>query len=256
MFSFVLFLGINMKKLCLYAVIIFGFLMVTFMPMMALAQDVKTFIPPNALKYTPMYKDEVYRLIPTITNPEYFAALTEHESCVSLKSKRCFDPTAELLTAREQGVGLGQITRTKNADGTIRFDSLTDLRSRHMAELQELSWSNVKERPDLQMRQVIVMTKDNLKQLFQVTDETQRFKMADAAYNGGIGHTKKERLQCGLTKGCDPQYWDNHVEMIKSIKSQKPIYGNRSAWDINRHHVKDVWVRMPKYVPLMRKQCD
>ena len=50
---------------------------------------------------------------------------------------------------------------------------------------------------------------------------------------------------------CDPDYWFDNVEKY-SVKSRKILYANRSALDINNHHVKDVLkVRTPKYVPLL-----
>lgn len=215
----------------------------------AFAQNVKTFIPKNAPALLPLYKSEAQRLMPELQTPWYFAGLTEHESCISLKHSRCFSATAELKTSREQGVGLSQITRTYNPDGSIRFDSLSDLRRANMNELKELSWSNVKQRPDLQIRGIILMTRGNYNQLFAVKDEKQRLAMTDLAYNAGLGRIKKNRLQCGLTKGCDPQLWFGNVEK-HCTASKKPIYSGRSACDIMNHHVHDVLdTRMPKYKP-------
>lgn len=221
-------------------------------PSIPVAQNVKTYIPTNAKKYIGVVREEVSALAPTTRYPEYYPGLIEHESCLSLTHKRCFEPSSQLLTAKEQGVGLGQITRTFNKDGTVKADYLSDLRARHMKHLRELSWDNVTQRPDLQVRGIVLMVGDNLKTFWQIEDEYIRYQFADAAYNGGPGHTKKERLQCGLTKGCNPQLWFGNVAEIRSIKGQKPLYGTRSPWDINRHHVYDVFNnRMPKYKALM-----
>ena len=213
------------------------------------AQDVKTYIPKNAPALLPLYKTEVERLMPDLETPWYFPGLTEHESCISLKHSRCFSSTAELKTSREQGAGLGQLTRTFNPDGSIRFDSLSDLRNANMAELKELSWSNIKQRPDLQIRGLVLMTRSNYKQLYVIKDDFQRLAMTDVAYNAGLGRVKKNRLQCGLTKGCDPQIWFDQVEK-QCTASKKPIYGGRSACDIMNHHARDVlFTRMNKYQP-------
>jgi hypothetical protein len=220
----------------------------------AKAQSVnpKTYIPKNAYSLLPTLKTETQRIFPDSGAPEYFGGLIEHESCISLAHSRCWLPTSELLTTREQGVGLGQITRAFNTDGSTRFDSLADLRNRHMAELKEISWSNVKQRPDLQMRSILLMSRDNWKRFHEVRDLRERRAFMDAAYNGGVGGTLKERLQCGLTKGCNPQYWFDNVEDI-CLKSKKPIYAGRSACDINRHHVRDVFeIRQRKYIPYLR----
>ena len=70
---------------------------------------------------------------------------------------------------------------------------------------------------------------------------------ADAGYNGGNGGVDKERRACKLTKDCDPSRWFNNVELL-CLKSKKALYGNRSACDINRYHVRDVMhVRAEKY---------
>ncbi len=213
----------------------------------AFAQDVKTFIPKNAPQFLPIVKAEANRLMPDLTTSWYFAGLIEHESCISLKHSRCWQPTSQLKTAREQGAGLGQLTRTYKADGSIRFDSLSDLRRANMSELKELSWSNITQRPDLQIRGIVLMTRSNYKQLYMINDEYQRLAMTDVAYNAGLGRVKKNRLQCGLAKGCDTQVWFQNVE-TQCTASKKPIYSGRSACDIMNHHAKDVLkIRMPKY---------
>lgn len=213
----------------------------------AAAQDVRTYIPPKAFPLLPVYNQEVQRLMPGFEFPFYFPALTEHESCISLKHSKCFDARSELKTAREWGVGLGQITVAYRADGSVRFDKLTEMRNQYNSELKELSWLTVKERPDLQIRAIVLMTRDSYKALFMVKDPLQRLKMADVAYNAGLGSVKKDRQLCGLRPGCDPQIWDGNVETNSQV-SRKPIYGNRSAYDISRNHVKDTTViRLPKY---------
>jgi hypothetical protein len=235
---------VNMKKL-----IVVLFIMLT--AGLTFGQDTKTYIPKNAPEFLPLVKEEATRLMPDLSTPWYFGGLIEHESCISLKHSRCWQPTSELKTSREQGVGLGQTTRAYNSDGSIRFDSLSDLRKANMAELKDLSWSNIKQRPDLQIRSIILMTKGNYKQLYSIEDPYQRLAMTDVAYNAGLGRVKKNRLQCGLTKGCDPQKWFDNVE-DQCTASKKPIYSGRSACDIMNHHAYDVLnVRMNKYKPFM-----
>lgn len=212
-----------------------------------IAQNVTTFIPPKAIPLLPVVQKEVGLIFPDFLYPYYFGSLIEHESCISLKHSRCWAPTSELLSAREQGVGLGQLTRAYNKDGSLRFDKLTELRNRYNSQLKELSWMTIKQRPDLQIRAIVVMTKESWKALHMVTDPKQRLKFTDYAYNGGLGAAKKDRQICGLKKACDPQYWEGHVELT-SAKSRAPIYGTRSPYDISRHHVHDVTVtRLVKY---------
>lgn len=215
------------------------------------AQDVKTFIPEKAKLYLPIVKNEQQRFFSDIKQPEYFGGLVEQESCISLKHSRCWDPRSELKSVHEQGIGFGQITRAFKADGSVRFDALTDMK-RQNKELSELSWDTIKSRPDLQIRTMILMTKSNYKSLWSVSSPEERLKFSDAAYNGGIGGVNKERRLCGLKAGCDPQYWFENVEKTCS-KSLKPLYGNRNACMINREHVTYVFkLRMAKYSPYLK----
>lgn len=239
-----------MKQLTRYFIVLLlsGFMFLS----KSVAQDIKTFIPLNATKYLPVLKAEVNNNFNEIVTPWYFGGLIEQESCISLRHSRCWLPTSSLKTSREEGAGIGQLTRAYKVDGTLRFDSLSDLRKAHMTELKELSWSNVYQRPDLQIRGLLLMSRDNYKGFFQVTTQLERLKMTDAAYNSGSSSVRKRRLQCGLTKGCNPQVWDGNVGSMK-VLSSKPIYGTRSPQFINDEHVEMIFhKRMNKYEPYFK----
>ena len=213
----------------------------------ARAQDVRTYIPKAAETYRLTLKAEQAQNWPDHPRAELLPALIEHESCISLKHSRCWNPQSRLKSAREEGAGFGQITRAWSTDGRLRFDALQEMKDRHPA-LREWSWSNVYQRPDLQLRAVVLKSRGDFLTLRAVSDPYQRLAFADAAYNGGMGGVNKERRACGLKPGCDPQRWFGHVEHT-CMKSRQPLYGGRSACDINRHHVHDVLnVRSPKYV--------
>jgi hypothetical protein len=213
----------------------------------AIAQDVKTYIPPKAYQYSQIVKEEVNTYFHDIPTPYYIPALIEHESCISLKHSRCWSPTSQLLSKRERGAGLGQLTVAYNEDGSVRFDALSDMVKLHRRELKDLTWNNILVRPDLQIRALTLMTKDNYSKLYTVPDDKERLNFADAAYNGGLSGVLKERMACHLAQDCNSDIWFNNVERY-CLKSKKPLYGNRSACDINRHHVRDVILtREPKY---------
>lgn len=211
------------------------------------AVDPKTYIPPQAFTHKETIKSELDRLFPDIPFYNYVPALIEHESCLSLKHSRCWKSTSELKSQREQGVGLSMVTRTFNPDGSIRFDSLKGMRDMYMSELKEANWNTIKQRPDLQIRMMILHLRTDYKALYPVKDPIARLHMTDASYNGGRGGLLKERRACGLAKDCDPDIWFNNVENY-CLKSKRILYANRNACDINRHHVKDVFInRLPKY---------
>jgi hypothetical protein len=213
----------------------------------ARAQDVKTFIPQRCLDNLIVMKGERMVHWADHPRPQYLAALAEHESCLSLTHSRCCNVTSRLKTSREEGAGIPQITRAYRTDGSLRFDSLAEMRDRHPA-LRDLSWENVYKRADLQNRTLILMSRDNFRFFTKLGVATgPALHFADAGYNGGNGGVQNERRACGLVAGCDPGRWFGHVE-LRCMKSKAALYGNRSACDINRHHVHDVVVtRSTKY---------
>lgn len=219
--------------------------MLLFCSMLAYGQV--DYIPAQAFKHKETIKIELDRLFPEIYDYNYIPSLIEHESCISLKSSRCWNSMAELKTARERGVGLGQVTIAYNSDGTVRFDSLKEMRDKYYNELKEAKWESINQKPDLQIKIIVLMIKDLYKGLYNVKDKVNRLYMTDACYNGGCGGVQKERRACGLAKDCDPNIWFDNVERY-CLKSKKVLYGKRSACDINRHHVVDVFNNnLPKY---------
>lgn len=213
--------------------------------------DVKSYIPANAQTYAPVLKAEQVRFWGDHPAPELLAGLVEQESCLSLTHSKCWNPASRLKTSREEGAGLGQITRAYRADGSLRFDALAEMRDRH-AELQGWSWANVYQRPDLQLRAIVLMSRGNYQDIHRLVKDPQAaLAFADAAYNGGMGGVQSDRRACGLKRGCDPQRWFGNVEAT-CTKSRAALYGKRSACDINREHVHNVMlVRSAKYRPLM-----
>ncbi len=207
-------------------------------------------VHPRAKQYAPVIAQQLDTYWPAVPMRAYIPALISHESCISYTHSRCWSPTSRLKTHREEGAGLGQITRAWRADGSLRFDALAEMRDRHPA-LRELSWSTIYGRPDLQIRTIVLQSLGNYNALRMVSDPMARLAMVDAAYNGGLQGVLNERRACALTVTCDAQQWFDHVE-LHCLKSRAVLYGNRSACDINRHHVKDVLkVRITWYKDLL-----
>lgn len=205
-------------------------------------------LPAGFATYGPILKAEQAKHWGDHPDPAILAALVEQESCASLKSPRCWNPAARLKSAREEGAGMGQITRAYRADGSLRFDALAGLRGQYGADLAGLSWDTVYQRPDLQLRALVLMSRDSAR-TFRGAPAWLAF--GDAGYNGGVAGAQKERRACKLSANCDPGQWFGHVE-AHCLKSRQPIYGNRSACDINREHVRNVLlVRRAKYVGAM-----
>lgn len=182
------------------------------------------------------------------------ASLIEHESCISLKHPRCWDPRSRLKSAREEGAGFFQLTRAYHVpSGELRFDTIQELRHSYPRYLKELSWHNVYDRPDLQIRAGILLSREVFLQFAPYSYNTEEaLAFADAAYNGGVSGVNNERRACKLATNCDHTKWFDNTERF-CLKSRKPLYGNRSACDINRHHVRDVLlIRSHKYKPFFK----
>lgn len=226
--------------------------LLTFITIFFLAKPVysvnyKDYIPPKAYQYKNILLNEIATIFPELPEYNYVPSLIEHESCISLTHSRCWSPTSQLKTEREEGAGLFQITRAYYSDGTLRFDTLQAMRDRYKDYLRELSWKNVYQRPDLQIRLGILLIKDLYYKLAMIEDEYERLKFVDSAYNGGLEWTYRERRACSLARNCNENIWFDNVEKY-CLKSKKILYGRRSACDINRDHTKDVFLyRLPKY---------
>jgi hypothetical protein len=208
-------------------------------------------LPAGFALYGPILKAEQLRIWPDHPQPALLAALVEQESCISLRSPHCWNPRAQLKTSREEGAGFGQTTRAYRSDGSLRFDALADLRREHNEELRDWSWANIYQRPDYQLRALVLLAKDNAK-AFSSAPTMSALALADAAHNGGKEGVQRERRACMMTIGCDPQQWFGNVAE-HCLKSRQPLYGNRNACDINREHVHNVMqVRWQKYQVAMQ----
>lgn len=197
-------------------------------------------IPPQAEPLLPVLQAEIRREWPAHPLPAYFGGLVEHETGPCPTGRQCWQPTAQLKTAREEGAGLGQLTRAWRPDGSQRFDALAEMRQAHPA-LRELSWATIYQRPDLQLRAMVLKSREDWLVLGKPSLE-----FVDLAYNAGRGRVTQDRRACAMTPGCDPAQWAGHVERTCTA-SRSPIYGKRSACDISRHHVADVMARAQKY---------
>jgi len=200
---------------------------------------------PRAEPFAQTIRAELAAHWPDLPWPHYLPALIAHESgCPALRS--CWSPTARLKTAREEGAGLGQLTRAWRPDGSLRFDALSDLAARHPS-LRGMTWANIYQRPDYQIRAVALLSRENWQALRLVDDHWERLAMTNAAYNGGLNGVRSDRRACQMAAGCDPQRWWGHVER-HCTKSRAPLYGTRSACDINRDHSRHVLLKeLPKY---------
>ena len=206
-------------------------------------------IPAKAIELQVELHSKIMEIFPEHPLPPYMSALIEHESCITLSHSRCWSHKSKLKTKREEGAGFFQITRAYDKSGLVRFDNVNILRTRYKV-LEELTWDNIYDRPDLQMKAGILLWKNIYIQLPEQLPTYTKIHFADAAYNGGYRGMYRDRQRCKLKPNCDPTLWFDNVELT-CTKSKRIIYGNRNACDINRHHVRDVILnKLDKYVYL------
>lgn len=208
--------------------------------------------PAAAVALLPVLKSEQARLWPDHPLPSALGAQIEQETCRSLTHWMCWNPRAQLKTSREQGVGLGQITRTWTAGGATRFDSLAELRAQFPRELASWRWDDQRlHDPRMQMRGLILMDLRNWRALADVPRPQERLAMTLASYNGGLGGLASDRRVCAGTRGCDPARWWGHVEHT-SLKAKTAVAGyGKAFFEINREYPRNViLVRRSRYLVL------
>lgn len=205
-------------------------------------------VPQPAQVLAGLVVQEVEQHWPAVPRRSYIGALIEKESCITLAHRNCWSTTARLKTSREEGAGLGQLTRAWRPDGTLRFDALEEARAMAPQALRELSWDNVYTRADLGVRAILVKLRDchSRFERLGIGDDMARLAFCDAAYNGGLGGVQQDRQLCALTAGCDPAQWFGHVEHHSNKSREKWQGYGASAFDINRAHVRATVLLEPR----------
>lgn len=204
-------------------------------------------VPPGARRYAPILVAKQAAIWPKAPEPWTLGGLVEQESCVSLKSRRCWNPRAELKTHREYGFGFGQITIAYNSDGSVRFDKFAELR-REYRSLHAWRWDDRYD-PGYQLVAVVEMVRGLWMRMPPAADGTAHWAFTLSSYNGGRGALLRDRLYCKKSRNCDPDKWFGNIE-THSLKSKAPwpAYGGRSPYQINRGYVHNVLdLRRAKY---------
>lgn len=212
----------------------------------ALAQDVHTYVPKAAPALLPELVATQLRLWPGAPMPSFLAAQVEQESCISLTHSRCWNPYAQLKTAREWGYGLGQTTIAYRADGSVRFNKQAELREQY-ASLR--GWTDDKKfDAHYQLLALVEMDHGIYRRVAGAATPRDQLAFTLSSYNGGESGVRQDRLLCRNTGGCNPDIWFGNVELY-SLKSRKPNPGyGSSAFKINREYITNVMeLRRPKY---------
>jgi len=182
--------------------------------------------------YLGILDEEISTHWPDVPSRAVLAGQPEQETCLSVKSPKCWNPRAELKTSREVGFGLGQLTVTS------RFDNFTEARKLHPS-LRKWEWDD-RHNAALQLRTMILMDKAAWHRLSVVTDAKERMAMMLAWYNGGGGGVLSDRRICAAVEGCDPNIWFGNVE-LHSLKCKVASKGyGKSFFEINREYCRNI----------------
>ena len=210
-------------------------------------------LPPNALLYIPVLSQEIDTNWQGLNLRSSLASQIEQESCVSLKSKMCWNPKAELKTSREYGFGLSQLTVAYDAEGKERFNNFTVVKQEFSAQLGSWKWED-RFNPKYQLITQVLFVKKQLTEIkFETHDEIQKLAFTYSAYNGGFGGVLQDRTLCNNTVGCDPTSWFSLEGKLGvkdvSFKSKIKVKGyGQSFYEVNRNYVNNVLLeRRPKY---------
>jgi hypothetical protein len=199
-------------------------------------------LPPNANLYIPVLIQEYKGNWNKNPVPSSLGAQVEQETCPSLKARGCWSPYAHLKTDREEGIGLGQATRT------AKFDILSDLKKKYPSKFEGWSWDSPYN-ASYQLRALVLMDKECYSKLrpLAITDQ-DGLAFAYSCYNGGLGGVLNDRKLCSTIEGCNPGVWFYNVA-DHSYKSNKKSKGyGQSFREINRGYVNNlINVRRPKY---------
>jgi len=186
----------------------------------------------NEDKYLPILRSELLTYNPNSRYRSAYAGQIQQETCVSLKSKKCWSPTAELKTSREYGFGLGQLTVTS------RFDSFKEAKKLD-SSLKDWSWEN-RYNPTYQIRSLVLMDRHIYGQMSWASSDYERMAFTFAAYNGGVAGTLSDRAVCRVTVGCSQNTWFGNVENTsKKAKTAAKGYG-KSFFEINREYPRNI----------------
>lgn len=204
-------------------------------------------IPERAKIYLPVLASETANYWPDLKLRSVLASQVEQETCITLKHRYCWSPTAELKTPREYGFGLGQHTQAFRSNGSVRFDAHAEALARYPS-LADWTLEN-RFNARLQLRAIVLSNRDCYRKVTTLgPNDYNALAMCDAAHNGGFGGLLNERRICARVSDCDADRWFGNVELY-SLKSRAKWKGyGASAFDINRLHVKNVMiVRRSKY---------
>jgi len=195
-------------------------------------------LPGSSEQYLPLLSESIDTFWPEIPNRTFPAGVIMQESG--------WKEHATLKTSRELGCGLGQFTKTYDANGKIRFDTLTDL-TRASPDLRGWTWKDCYN-ARFQLKAVVIKLKMGDRDCKAVMAGPLNQLACDAAkYNGGGGSVSKRIRYCQARTNCNPKEWFNHLEK-QCPQSNKRVAGyGESFCEINSKYPGRVFKHMIRF---------
>lgn len=224
-----------------------GFLLCTFVLICAYPVQAQT-LPANAKLYLPTLVEVQKDVWPAAPLPSFLGAQVQKESCITVKHPKCWNPHAELKTAREYGFGFGQTTVAYNTNGTERFNVFKEMQASDSV-LSKWKWEDRFD-AKMQLRALVVKNRIGYERIAGATNRVDHLAFSLAAYNGGMAGVLSDRRLCQARKDCNPDKWFGNVEFY-SNKSRVAWHGyGQSAFEINRAYpVAIIFKLRPAYEP-------
>jgi len=171
------------------------------------------------------------------------AAEMHKETCITEKHPFCFSPTAHLKTAREEGGGLGQFTRT------AKMDVVAELRAQFPQYLANWDWDRDFLNVKYQIQAMVLKQYYNWSRITDAKTEIDRKAFMLLAYNAGGGRVISDRRVCRATPECDSDVWIGNVENTSMLKSVAKAQGyGETFYQITRRYVREILLTLrPRY---------
>jgi hypothetical protein len=211
--------------------------------------------PGRSLQYLPLLDTLLAEMWPELGLRSMVAGQIEQETCISVRSKGCWNPRTEFKTSREYGFGLGQFTIVYGPDGSVKsstFDELKKLGGKLAAWKFEERFD-----PEMQLRGMILSERVLYHRIqFGAATEADRLAFTLSAYNGGLGGILQDRRLC-QKPACDNSRWFGHVA-VNSRKAKRPLIGYRTSfYDVNRCYPRFILMdRRRTYAPYLSGSLD
>jgi hypothetical protein len=200
-------------------------------------------LPGDAAQLIPVLRSEIATHWPDVAPRTWIPAVIEQESLWRIR--------AQLKTDRELGCGLGQFTKAFNADGTVRFDALTETK-RLDPSLAGWDWRDCAN-AQYQLRGVVLKLKVNERQCAPLMATNRDVKACNGGmYNGGGGSVTKRIRACQVQAGCNPRVWFGHLDQQCPQSKVKHAGYGESFCDINSKYPLRVEARQAKYEEVMK----